>query len=93
MGGGPPASSITDLRLQGQHLIRDRQCAGAKTLYDQPPLRRALNNGAPLDAEICGPLMDTGLCSYQDLEKALNRARNKKDNDEREKAEEKNKKE
>jgi hypothetical protein len=23
--------------------------------------------------------MDTGLCSYQDLEKALNRAKNKKD--------------
>ena len=38
--------------------------------------------------------MDTGLCSYQDLEKALNRAKNKKDKAEAEakiKSEEKNK--
>ena len=34
--------------------------------------------------------MDTGLCSYQDLEKALNRAKNKKDKAEAE-AEAKNK--
>ena len=26
--------------------------------------------------------MDTGLCSYQDLEKALNRAKNKRDREE-----------
>ena len=30
--------------------------------------------------------MDTGLCSFQDLEKALNRAKNKKDRQEAEEA-------
>ena len=30
--------------------------------------------------------MDTGLCTYQDLEKALNRAKNKKDKAEAEEA-------
>ena len=47
----------------------------------------AINNGTYREAilETKSP-MDTGLCSYQDLEKALNRAKNKKDKAEAEDA-------
>lgn len=51
----------------------------------------AISNGTYREAilETKSP-MDTGLCTYQDLEKALNRAKNKKDKEE---AEEKKRKE
>ena len=43
----------------------------------------AIRNGTYREAilETKSP-MDTGLCTYQDLEKALNRAKNKKDREE-----------
>jgi len=49
----------------------------------------AIRNGTYREAvlEAKSP-MDTGLCSYQDLEKALNRAKNKRDKAEAEKAKE-----
>tara|TARA_Y100001970_G_scaffold293269_1_gene438956 strand:+ start:3964 stop:4542 length:579 start_codon:yes stop_codon:yes gene_type:complete len=47
----------------------------------------AIKNGTYREAvlETKSP-MDTGLCTYQDLEKALNRSKNKKDKEEKEKA-------
>ena len=52
-----------------------------QNLRDQPKNTvEAIRNGTYREAvlESKSP-MDTGLCTYQDLEKALNRAKNKKD--------------